>query len=31
MALGVVSIVYNIIIKIYLPKQVEVLIDLFWR
>jgi hypothetical protein len=29
MALGAVSIVYNAIIKIYPPKQVEVLIDLF--
>jgi len=31
MALGAVSIVYNIIIKTYLPKQAEVLIDLFRR
>ena len=30
MALGVTSTVYNVITKIYLPKQVKVLIDLFW-
>jgi len=29
MALGAASAVYNIIIKIYLPKQAEVLADLF--
>ena len=30
MALGAISMVYNAIIKIYLLKQAEVLIDLFW-
>jgi hypothetical protein len=30
-ALSTASAVYNIIIKIYLLKQAEVLIDLFWR
>ncbi len=29
-ALGAASAVYDAIIKIYLPKQAEVLIDLFW-
>jgi len=29
MALGAASAVYNVIIKIYPPKQAEVLMDLF--
>ena len=31
MALGAVSVVYDVIIKTYLLEQAEVLIDLFWR